>query len=154
MSDERDSSERSEYRRWVETLPAEMHGALMVGDVVPTAFYRARRAGWDLEALVFDAAATVRRGGKVGVLVERLRTLAATSPTATRSRPSDARFADRILERFEVANDPDGERRQLWGRIMAGDLTPDASEVEMRALNLSLADRHGVRTGYRVPTPN
>lgn len=150
---DRGGSQDSEYRRWVETLPSELHGALMVGDVVPTAFYRARRAGWDFEALVFDSAAAVRRGAKVGVLVERLRTLAQTPPTATRSRPSDARFSDRILERFEVAHDPDGERRQLWVRIMSGTVTPDDAETQMRSLNLSLAEAHGVRTGYRVPTP-
>lgn len=146
-----DLPEASEYRRWVETLPVELHGSLMVGDVVPTAFYSARRAGWDFEALAFDAGAAVRRGGGVGVLVERLRTLAKTPPTVSKQGKGDVRFADRILEEFEVAHDPDGERRVLWRQIVAGKFTPDSAALEMASLNARLAEKHGRVKRWRVP---
>ena len=111
-----DGSELSEYERWVGEMPENMRASLMVGDVVPTAFYQARRSGWELDALTFDALASVRRGAGVGVLVERFRTLAQTSPGSQRRGKNEVRVEDRVPERFTVARDPEGERVALMAR--------------------------------------
>lgn len=73
-----------EYAEFVAAQPIE-HEAALREPTVTTAYWAARRAGWTNEHLAPDAAATFRRGGGVGLVVTRLRTLAESRP-ADRSK--------------------------------------------------------------------
>jgi hypothetical protein len=59
---------------------------MLTGEVASTAYWQARRAGWSAEELESDALYTVRRGGKAGMLVERLREQARHGPRREEAR--------------------------------------------------------------------
>jgi hypothetical protein len=68
----------SEFEAFVAALPAQHEIALMA-DNVSTAYYRARRSGWEHDQLVGDAQSSLYRGG-VGLVVTRLNSLADNPP--------------------------------------------------------------------------
>lgn len=123
------------FSRYVAAMPEKFEPALVRDDVVSTAFFAALRAGWPEDALIEDAQASVRRGGEVGVLVLRLRNLAANPPvdrSHVKGRPEWQRYSP-----TEVAYVPPAwvaERRALLGQIAADRLHPDAAEAAMKAL--------------------
>lgn len=145
---------QSDFEVYTASLPQSVSAGLVIGDAASTAFYRARRAGWDTEALVQDALAAVRRNGGPGVLVERLKTLAETAPArrsgevGTRSAPALVKMG---VEEYVTVNDPDGERHRLLRKIRAERPSPDEAERWMTELILVLRERHGSRTALRQP---
>ena len=67
-----------DFAAFVAALPVE-HETSLMADNVSTAYYRARRAGWERDALIGDAFSALKRGG-VGLVVSRLGALAESSP--------------------------------------------------------------------------
>ena len=132
----------SEFDEWVVALPKSMEASLRVGDVVSTAFWQARRAGWDVDALVFDSLAAVRRGAGTGALVERMRTLATQRPGARQgarsSTPTPPRHDPPPMVTYSASQAR--ERVQLLHRIKRERWTPDEAEAAMVAL---IAEQNG-----------
>jgi hypothetical protein len=126
-------------------MPDAMEPALVRDSVVSTAFFAALRAGWSEDALIDDAKSSVRRGGEVGVLVLRLRNLAANPPvdrSHVGGRPEWQRYSP-----TEVAYVPPqwiAERRVMLGEIAANRLTPDEAEACMKTLIASQNAREAV----------
>lgn len=121
------------FTRLVAALPAPLEPALTRDDTVSTAFFQALRSGWTEDQLIGDAQATVRRGGQVGAVVTRFRTLAARSPVVRSQRSG-------TVERWvppEVTLIPPSwvtERMALLNRIWTQHVAADDAEEAMRSL--------------------
>lgn len=125
----------SEFDDWVSALPKEMEASLTLGETVSTAYWTARKAGWDAETLKFDALAAVRRGAQVGALVGRLRTLSSTRPKG-RAGGSGTRVPPPYepSDRSTATPEQVKERVLLLRTIERERMDPDTAEAAMRAL--------------------
>lgn len=85
------ANDPEDFAAFVAALPLDYETSLMA-DNVSTAYYRARRAGWERDALVGDAITALRRGG-VGLVVTRLGSLAENSPVRREPSRSIAQHA-------------------------------------------------------------
>lgn len=138
-------SERSEFDRFVTALPKELEPQLVDGDTASTAFYQALRAGWEHDVLVQDALSRVRRGGKTGVIITRLRSLAENPPHARSDRrhpwepPAYVPENKAALPASWVA-----ERRTLLRRIRDEKIDPNRAEALMVALCETQKERSGI----------
>lgn len=127
------------FGRFVAALPPSMELALTTDDTVSTAFFNALRSNWSEEDLTFDAQATQRRGGGVGMIVTRLRTLAARNPVVR--TPAGPR--DRYVPPDVPITPPEwvAERMALLRKFNEGATLPDDCEAAMAALIAIQRDR-------------
>lgn len=131
------SAEQSEFDRFVAALPKSWESQLTVGDAASTAFWQARRAGWELDVLTHDALSRQRRGGLVGVIVNRLNELAKHPPRATTKDHRRAPWEPpRFVPQPAVQLPPSWvvERRQLMRKIRQDGVTPEQAEQMMQDL--------------------
>jgi hypothetical protein len=83
MSDPENRGE--EFREFISLLP-EQYEIALTSDTVATAFFQARLAGWPTERLAADSEQSLARGG-VGLVVNRLRSLAENPPSKRVTKP-------------------------------------------------------------------
>jgi hypothetical protein len=114
-----------EYAQFIAALPVRLEPDLATGDTGSTAFFSARRKGWSTDQLAADALATVARGGGVGLIISRLRTLATSQPAVRVTGPT-TRWVS--VEPDRAVPEWVRERRMLLTRI--GNTRPDPDDAE------------------------
>lgn len=128
--------EGNDFDRFVAAMPRTMEPQFRDGDAGSTAFWSARRAGWELDVLVHDSLGRIRRGGEFGVLVQRLTTLGQHRPTDPKDRPTSKRQPAPYVntQRPDVPPSWIAERRQLVRTITREKIPPAEAEKMMQEL--------------------
>lgn len=84
-----------QYNDWVGSLPPTVQREVAAsGDVAPTAYWRAVKAGWSAIDIINDSRSATAKGG-LGLVIHRLRNLAESGP------PREQKAAPLSTDRFK-----------------------------------------------------
>lgn len=120
------------FGRFVASMPPSLEPDLVKDDTVSTAFFNALRVGWTEEQVTSDAVACVGRGGGVGLIITRFRTLATRNPVVrTPAGPRDRYVPPEVPIIPSIWAE---ERRGLLREIQDNHVGPDDAEYMMKQL--------------------
>lgn len=121
----------SEFEEFVSSMPKSAQPDLMSNDAASTAFYQARKAGWDATTLIDNAVFQYRRRGAVGLVIFGLRKLAEHPPPAAaplRRREDPDRWKPEAREALDPGKVP--ERVQVLRAALEGKVSEPEAEME------------------------
>jgi hypothetical protein len=140
----------AEYAAFLAEQPRE-HEASLSEPNVATAYWAARKAGWAPDVLAADCAAAFRRGGGIGLIVTRLRTMAESSPVKREDKKPGGPVSNDPLP--ECSNCGIPYSRWLVSRIdRPGQVCLGCgSALELKQMSTTRRDERGLGDGPRLP---